>query len=142
PTFTAPARVALKSEAMAHVGCVVSGRVTEIKVKQGDKVKRGDPLLIVESPELGEAQSDYLQKRAAVTTAQSAVEIAQSAYDRGKKLLEESQGIALTEVQKRDGELKAAQGALKAAKSAVTAAENHLHLLGMTQSMVETLAKA
>jgi cobalt-zinc-cadmium efflux system membrane fusion protein len=139
PTVSVPARVTFNTEAMAHVGSAVQGRATEIKVRVGDVVKKGDEILVVESPSLGEAQSDYLQKRTAVVVAQSAVEPARDAADRAKKLYDQSQGISLGEVQKRQAELKAAEGALQTAEAAATAAENKLHLLGMDQKAIEGL---
>jgi cobalt-zinc-cadmium efflux system membrane fusion protein len=56
-------------------------------------------------------------------------------------LYDESQGIALSEVQKREAEYRAAEGGLIAARSAVTAAENALHVLGMDQEAIERLAQ-
>jgi cobalt-zinc-cadmium efflux system membrane fusion protein len=141
PTVAAPARFALNTEAMAQIGSAVTGRVVELKARQGDTVKAGDPLLVIESPELGEAQSDYLQKRTAVGTAAPAVELAKSAYDRAKALYDQSQGITLSDVQKREGEWRAAEGALQSAKAALTAANNKLQLLGMNDAAVETLEK-
>ena len=67
----APARISFNTEQMAHVGSAVSGRVSVIKVRLGDSVRKGDVLLVVDSPELGEAQSDYLVKRTAVATAEA-----------------------------------------------------------------------
>lgn len=139
PTFVAPARVAYNAEAMAHVGTPLPGRVVELRAKLGDTVKQGDVLLVVESPELGEAQSDYLVKQIAAKTAVSAVELAQSALERARGLYEENRAIALDEVKRREGEHKAAQAALLSAQAAATAAENKLHLLGMTQPVVEQL---
>lgn len=141
-TIQVPARVAFNAEAMAHVGSAVSGRATEIKVRVGQEVKKGDELLIVESPELGEAQSDFLQKRTAVMVTASTVEPAKSAAERARKLYEQSQGIALGEVQKRESEVKAAEGALQTAQAAATAAENKLHLLGMEQAAVQALIQS
>ena len=140
PTFTAPARVAFNTEAMAHVGSPLRGRAVEIKVRLGDAVKRGDTLLLVESPELGEAQNDYFQKRIAAQTAAPAVDLAKVAWERAKGLFEQSQGISLTEVQKREAEYKAAVAAQRAAEAAVVGSENRLHLLGMSQAAVESLA--
>lgn len=137
PTFVAPARVAFNAEAVAHVGAAVRGRAIEIKVRVGDIVKKGDELLIVESPELGQAQSDFIQKRTAVAVTLAGVEPAKNAYSRAKALYEKSEGIALGEVQKREADLKAAEGAHQTANAAMTAAENNLHLLGMDQSAVE-----
>jgi len=141
PTFTAPARIAFNTEAMAHVGSPLRGRAVEIKVRLGDAVKRGDALLIVESPELGEAQADYFQKRIAAQTAAAPVDLAKVAWDRAKGLFEQSQGISLTEVQKREAEYKAAVAAQRAAEAAVVGSENRLHLLGMSQASVEDLAR-
>lgn len=138
-TITAPARVTFNAEGMAHVGSPLVGRVSEIRARVGDRVNKNDPLLIVQSPELGESQSDYLLKRMAAETAIPAVELARAAHERARALYEESQGIALAEVQKREVEFKAAQGNLLAARAQATAAENLLHLMGMDQSGVEAL---
>ncbi len=141
-TIHAPARVAFNAERMAHVGSPLSGRVSEIRVKIGDKVAKGDALLIVQSPDLGEAQSDYLLKRMAVETAGPGVDLARAAHERAKALYDESQGIALSEVQKREAEHKAALGAQLAAQAQASAAENRLHLLGMDQASVQALERS
>jgi cobalt-zinc-cadmium efflux system membrane fusion protein len=141
PTFTAPARLALNGEAVAHVGCAVKGRVAELRAKVGDAVKQGDVLLVVESPELGEAQLDFVQKRAAVGAAGLLFEAAQSSLERAKKLYDGSQGITLAELQKRETELKTAAVNVRAARTAATAAGNRLRLLGMGQAEVDQLAE-
>lgn len=139
PTFVAPARVGFNTEAMAHVGSFVRGRVVEIRVRLGDQVKKGDPLLVVESPELGQAQSDFLLKRSTAETAVPQADLAKAAWDRAKGLLDQSQGISLTEVQKREAEYKAAVANVKSAQASALAAENGLHLLGMDQEAVNNL---
>jgi cobalt-zinc-cadmium efflux system membrane fusion protein len=141
-TFTAPARVAFNAEAMAHVGSLVPGRVVEIKVRVGDVVAKGDELLVVESTELGQGQSDYLQKRTDLAVALAAVEPAKQAYERAQKLYEQSQGIALGEVQKRQAEMRAAEGNALTAKAAAVAALNRLLLLGMTKAEAKELEES
>lgn len=138
PSFRVPARVAYNEEATAHVGTPVVGRVTEIKVKLGDVVNKGDDLLVIESRELGEAQSDFLQKLAAVTVARDAVMGPKTALDRGKLL--EGKAVSSAEVQKREAEYRAAMGSLRAAEVASTAAEQKLRLLGMDDKAVGQLA--
>ncbi|HMQ24070.1 MAG TPA: efflux RND transporter periplasmic adaptor subunit, partial [Planctomycetota bacterium] len=69
PTITAPARVSFNTEAMAHVGSQLRGRIAALSVRVGDPVKVGQELAVIESPELGEAQADYLQRGVAVQTA-------------------------------------------------------------------------
>jgi cobalt-zinc-cadmium efflux system membrane fusion protein len=141
PTFAAPARVAFNAEAMAHVGAPVAGRVAELKVRLGDPVKKGDELLTIESPDLGEAQSDFLQKRTALAAVTAAVEPARIAYERGKSLFEQNQGLALAEVQKREADLKAAQAAMQSAAATLKGAQNKLALLGMNPQAVQELER-
>ncbi len=140
PTIIAPARVALNTEAMAHVGSPLRGRAVEVKVRLGDMVKAQQDLVTVESPELGEAQADFLQKKTAVINAGPAAELSKVAWDRAKGLFEQSQGISLTEVQKREAEYKAAVASVKAAESFALAAENRLHLLGMSPAEITALS--
>jgi cobalt-zinc-cadmium efflux system membrane fusion protein len=141
-TFTAPARVAFDAERMAHVGSIVKGRVAELKVRIGDTVKKGDVLLIVDSFDLGEAQGDYLQKHTAVEIARPAVDLAKDAYERAKALYDKTQGISLSELQKRQGDYQAARGALGSATAALVAAENRLQLLGVKPEEIQALAKS
>ncbi|MBL8765282.1 MAG: efflux RND transporter periplasmic adaptor subunit [Phycisphaerae bacterium] len=141
PSFTAPARVAYNTERMAHIGSAVVGRVAALPVRQGDTVKEGDTLLVVDSPELGEAQSDYVQKRTMAHAAAPIVELTKSAAERAKKLYDESEGISLTEVQKRLAEQQTAESALLNARAAMTGASNRLQLLGMSETEIKTLGE-
>ena len=139
PTFVAAARVSYNIEKLAHAGAPVAGRVADIKVRLGDMVKAQDELLIVESPDLGEAQSDLLQKRAAASAALTAVEPAKVSWERGKGLFDQNQGVALAEVQKREADFRAAEAAARAADVAAKAAENKLRLLGMDNGAIAKL---
>jgi multidrug efflux pump subunit AcrA (membrane-fusion protein) len=142
PAFTVPAEIEFNGEQMAHVGTVVRGRVMEMKARLGDAVKKGDELVVLESTELAEAQSEYLQRRAAVAVALSAVEPLKESYERAKKLYDQNQGIALGEVQKREAELKAGEGAALTAKAAAVSAVNRLVLMGMTRPQIEELEQS
>ena len=140
--FIVPARLSFNGLATAVVGSSVQGRVVELKAAVGDPVKKGDELMVVESAELGEAQSDYLLKRAAVVAAAPAIDAAKSAYERAKSLYEGSQGIALTELQKREVEYKAARSSVVTAEAASKAAASKLRLLGMDSQAAEQLVKS
>lgn len=141
PTFEVPGRVSFNQELVAHVGTPLRGRAVLIHVKVGDHVDKGAPLLVVESPDLGEAQSDYLQKRTMAESAGPKVELAKSVYERAKNLLDTSQLVARSDVERREIEYREAQAAEKNARAALQAAENRLHLLGMTQEAVDAFAK-
>jgi membrane fusion protein, heavy metal efflux system len=135
-----PARIAFNGERMAHVGSPVRGRVAELLASLGQEVGAGDALLVIDSPELGEAQSEFLQRKSATETAAPGVDLARNAYERGKALYDQNQGLPLTEVQRRETELRAAQAILRAAETAEQAARNRLVLLGMSSEAIERVS--
>jgi cobalt-zinc-cadmium efflux system membrane fusion protein len=140
PRLRAPARVAVNAEATARVSTPVGGRVSEVKAHLGDVVHAGDVLVVIESTDLGEAQSDLLQKNAAQAAAEAAAEAARVSYQRGLELLEQAQGLSRGEVDKRHADLLAAQAAARSAAVAASAARTRLKLLGMADDAVDTLA--
>ncbi len=140
PTFIAPARVGFNLDAIAHVGSTVSGRVVEMKVRLGDTVETHQDLLVIESAELGMAQAKYFQQVVEAQSAAPAVDVAKATWDRAKGLHTKSEGISLTEVQRREAEYKSAVASQRSAEAAVIGSENLLHLLGMDQEAVEALA--
>jgi len=74
------------------VGSPLRGRAIDIRVRRGDQVAQGDTLCVIESPELGEAQAEFLQRRIAREAAAPAAELAKSLWDRARLLHEQSQG--------------------------------------------------
>lgn len=137
----ASARVAYDAEAIAHVGSFVSGRIVELKAKVGDSVKKGDALLVVESPDIGKTQSEFLQRRTEALIAEAAISPAKEAFSRAKKLFDESQGIAYAEVLKREAEHRAAAGAAANARAALQATENTLRLYGFGSDAIAKLTE-
>lgn len=139
PTVSAPGHLAFREGALARVGSAVAGRIAEVRVRSGDTVAKGDTVLVIESPDLGEAQSDYLQKRTMAATAGPTIDLARNALERAKELHDRVQGIALSEVQRREGELRQAERDLAVARSAEAAAFNRLLLLGMSEQAIRKL---
>lgn len=137
-----PAQVAFDQEHLAHVGSPVHGRIAALEVRPGDAVERGDALFVVESPELGEAESDLLLKHALAAAAEPTVGVLRDAYERARALFDEKQAIAFTEVQKREVDLRAAEAALASARAANEAAANRLTLLGMDDAAIAELLKS
>lgn len=91
------------------------GRVAEIKVKLGDYVQKGQVLLVIDSPDLTGALSDYQKFKADEALTQKQVARARLLYDKG--------AIALAE-------LEAAQDADAKAKVDLQAAIAHVKVLG------------
>lgn len=100
----------------------VSGRITKICVTEGQKVRRGDILFVI----------DQVPYRAALQTAKAnenaakaAVATARLNYD-GKKELYDKRVTSEYEVKKAENALLSAQAALEQAQAQVTDAQNNL----------------
>ena len=66
-----------------HVTSLGGGRVVDLKVKLGDAVEKGQTLLIISSPDLSAAMSDYQKAKADEVLSHKALDRAQMLYDRG-----------------------------------------------------------
>jgi cobalt-zinc-cadmium efflux system membrane fusion protein len=66
-----------------HVTSLGGGRVVDLKVKLGDAVQKGQTLLIISSPDLSAAMSDYQKAKADEVLSHKALDRAQMLYDRG-----------------------------------------------------------
>lgn len=100
---------------IAAVGSRISGRVKEVRVIEGTKVKIGDTLATLESAELGKAQAEIL-------AVQARADVAGSDAARKKKLLDE--GIA----SQRSLELASSETSITAAE--LRAAKQRVQALG------------
>jgi cobalt-zinc-cadmium efflux system membrane fusion protein len=98
-----------------HVTSLGGGRVVDLKVKLGDTVTKGQTLLVISSPELGAAMSDYQKAVADEVLSRKALERSQMLYDRGA-------------VAAKD--LETAQDVEDKAKVDVSTAEQHVRVLG------------
>lgn len=98
-----------------EVAANVRGRVTEIPVDLGARVKRGQPIARIESVELGKAREELIR-------ALAEARVAEHAFERARMLLE-AKAISTGEFQLREGEVQAL-------RAKADAAERTLHLLG------------
>lgn len=141
PVFTVPSRAALDTDALAHVGVQWSGRVQEVRVRRGDGVTGGQVLLVMECPERGRAQVDFLSALDAMEAAGPPVDLARRLLARAREAHEGSRSLPLSTVEERENALLEAETERAAAKAAATAASNHLLLLGMSGKEIEDLAR-
>jgi len=73
-SVTLPARVSFDEEHTQRVASPIDGRATEVPVKIGDKVKVGQPLIFLSSPNVGQLQADAQKAESDLTVAQKAIE--------------------------------------------------------------------
>jgi cobalt-zinc-cadmium efflux system membrane fusion protein len=119
-------RVTYDETRSAQISAPIAGRVQRVLARIGDRVAQGQPLALIESPEIGRAQSDYLR-------ANAEREVADRAFERAKTLFEKK-GVSRSEVQRLEGE------ALRA-RAAVQEARHHLTILGFTEEAVARLGE-
>jgi cobalt-zinc-cadmium efflux system membrane fusion protein len=114
-----PARISFDEDHTQRVASPIDGRATSILVKVGDKVRAGQPLVLLSSPNVGQLQADA-QK------ADSDLGVAQKGVDRVHKLQADG-AIAEKDVALAEAELRKARS-----DQARTAAQ--LRALGISAS--------
>jgi len=114
-TVTANGVVAPDVNRTIHVTSLGSGRVVDLKTKLGDSVEKGQTLLVISSPDLAGAFSDYEKAKADEQLSRRALERAQMLYDRG--------AIAAKD-------LEVAQDTEDKAKVDLNTADHHVRIIG------------
>lgn len=124
-TIRVPGRIEADETRLARVGAPVAGRVTDLEAREGDAVRRGQVLAVINSVELSTAQLGYLK-------AVSQRGLAARAAARAQQLLD-ADVIGTAELQRRQAELTQAE-------AEVNAAGDQLKVLGMSKAALERLA--
>lgn len=122
-TILASGRVTFDDSRVGRVFSPVSGRVSRIDVQLGARVKKGDPIAVIESPELGLASSD-------VGKAQADLIAASHDVDRQRELL------AAKAASQRDFEQ--AEDAFRKAKAELERAKQKARLLRAGDGVSQT----
>src|SRR3954447_4535451 len=112
-----------------------SGRVTRLIARPGDQVKRGDPLLEIDSPEQFAQQNDFIAAQAAKRKAGSQHNMAQIAEKRVRDL-HEGKAAPSKDLQQAEAQLAAAENDLRSADMAFEAARARLRILGRTDEEI------
>lgn len=124
-TLRANAETRHMPSAYARVAARIPGVIREVKALLGQEVEAGASLAVVESPEFGQAKSDYLQ-------ALGLAELRQKTYDQEKELFEKKITSG------RD--LMAAQTSLAETNLDVQKAAAKLAALGLSPDQVKAVA--
>lgn len=111
---------------MAMVGYAFPGRIAEIHVQIGDWVVKDQPLVTLESQEVGTAKSEFFKTVADL-------ELATLNFEREKRLLDSGIGV--------EKNFAAAEAQLKIAQENQNAAHKRLHVLGFTEEQVAEAAE-
>lgn len=117
-------RIEANDRLVTRIGASVTGRVTEVVVEIGDRVRPGQTLARVASPELSQAQMAYLR-------AHSASALADRAVERARQLFQ-ADVIGSAELQRREAEQALARAEQRASL-------DQLRLMGMPPEALDRL---
>jgi cobalt-zinc-cadmium efflux system membrane fusion protein len=123
--LSAMGRVLAHQYRQAIVSYPFPARIAEIKARAGDWVRPGDPLVVLQSEEVGEAA-------AAFYSANADHELAQVTFERESQLFENGVGARKN--------LSSAEASLRIAEATLNAAEKKLHVLGFTEDQIQVLS--
>ncbi|NCX22405.1 MAG: efflux RND transporter periplasmic adaptor subunit, partial [Betaproteobacteria bacterium] len=119
-----PGRIEVDEKRVTRIGASVTGRVVEIAVDVGSRVRAGEVLARISSTELTQAQLNFLRANAAFSLAERALERAQQLF--------KADVISAAELQRRESEQSIARAEMRAAS-------DHLSLLGIDHTMQKRL---
>ncbi len=120
-------RIEANEQRTTRIGASVTGRVVHVLAEVGDRVKAGQALAMLASPELTQAQLAFLRALSSTKLAERTVERAQA--------LVAADVIGNAELQRREVELSVARAELRAA-------QDQLRLIGLTQVHVDRLRES
>ena len=101
-------KVAYGEDRYSKISSPLQGRVVEVRAHLGDRVKVGDVLLIVDSPDIAQAYSEYVKE-------DSDLQYATRAHDLAKDLYE-NKAMPLKDLKQTENELVKARAEFRRAK--------------------------
>lgn len=123
-TIRTTAVIRANENRLAHVSPRIPGKVVEVKAVLGDRVESGQVLAFLDSLELGEKKSAFLQARANLA-------VAQRGYEREDRLFKQRISSEKDYLESK-GELERSDAAYRAAREA-------LRLLGLADAAIDDI---
>ena len=134
-------KVGFNEDRMTPVFSPYAGRVLEVLVNKGDLVKTGQPILVVESPDLVTAVNDLAEARAEAEKAKIALDSADKAAQRARNL-NALEALAAKELQASESDLARSREDYRRGLARVAAVRNHLTLFGKSTSEIAQLEES
>jgi membrane fusion protein, heavy metal efflux system len=108
PKLSLAGKVAYGEDRYSRISSPVQGRVLEVRARLGDRVKAGDILLIVDSPDIAQAYSEFIKEESDLTYAIRAYELAKDLY--------ETKALALKDLKQAENDLVKAKAEFRRVK--------------------------
>ncbi|MBX3300789.1 MAG: efflux RND transporter periplasmic adaptor subunit [Nitrospira sp.] len=101
-------KIAYGEDKYSRISSPLQGRVVEVRARLGDRVKVGDVLLVVDSPDIAQAYSEYVKEDSELQYATRTYELAKDLY--------ETRALALKDLKQTENELVKARAEFRRAK--------------------------
>lgn len=101
-------KIAYGEDRYSKISSPLQGRVVEVRAHLGDRVKAGDVLLVVDSPDIAQAYSEYVKEDSDLQYATRAHELAKDLY--------ENKAMPLKDLKQAENELVKARAEFRRAK--------------------------
>jgi membrane fusion protein, heavy metal efflux system len=108
PKLTLAGKIAYGEDRYSKISSPVQGRVLEARARLGDRVKAGEILLVVDSPDIAQAYSEFIKEESDLTYAIRAYELAKDLY--------ETKALALKDLKQTENDLVKAKAEFRRAK--------------------------
>lgn len=131
-------KVGFNEDASTPIYSPYTGRIVELLAKPGDHIAKGAAILIIDSPEVVDAENDYLSGRAAVAKAQGILKQAERVRDRLDRLVK-GEAAAPKDLEQASTDVESARNDVKAAEAQVDTARQRILNFGKTEKEVDQL---
>ena len=135
PVYVTEGKIAVNEDQATPIYSPYAGRVLKLLAKPGDRVIRGQPLLVLEATDAVQVHNDFITAITALNKANAQLRLAQTVEHRLGALYE-GKAIALKDWQQSQADLVNAQNDASAAEAALEAARNRLRILGRTDGEI------
>jgi cobalt-zinc-cadmium efflux system membrane fusion protein len=133
-------KIAVDEDRATLVYSPYAGRVIKLLAKPGDMVTAGQALFVVESPDMVQAQNDFISAVAGLNKARSTLDLAKIVENQNKSLYE-TRAAPLRDVQQSQATTLAAQNDLRSAETSLEVVRNRLRILGKTDEEITTFGQ-
>lgn len=106
--LTLAGKVAYGEDRYSRISSPLQGRVVEVRAHLGDRVKAGAVLLVIDSPDIAQAYSEYVKEDSDLRYATRAYELAKDLYD--------DKAMPLKDLKQAENELVKARAEFRRAK--------------------------
>jgi len=137
-TIQATGVVTPNESRLAHVRPLAQGRIENVNVRLGDRVRAGQILLVYDNVELGEVIGQYGAAVAALGRAKAEAEVTQRSLDRAKALVDVG-ALARAELDKRSAEYRNALASIESQVADLAKTDEKLHRFGLTEQDIKAI---